>query len=213
MKNKIIVEINVPIEDTLLAMGLIDKFLVKNNITMKLSIAYDFELDCCGMYLPEEKGQEFRIFINPLKCKRFEEIEKQDWTEPYSPFSPCDITGFGVVIHEFTHLLQYRYFKNIIPDFIREFPENRFYLNNYSNHEICDELAEIMTLMITNPYLLKLISKEHFDFCKRHFKSPVICNSKKCFTMYESFPIQVKENLIKKWGIVYDYQKKDFVRN
>ena len=208
-----VVEVNAPLQDTLLAMALIDKFLVKNNISIKLSITYDFETDSCGMYLPDEKGQGYRIFVNPDNCKKMEEINKQyEWDEPFCPGYAADLTLFGVTIHEFAHLLQYRVFTTIIEDYKRYFPTKRFYLNEYCNNELHDELAEIMTLYFINPFLLKLISKEHYDFCKIYFKSPVACTLKKCFEFYNSYPIIVKEHMKTHWGFVYDVDKQNFIR-
>lgn len=212
-KQRISVEINNPLDDTSAAMVLIDRFFRKNKIdNYNLIITYDYELNDCGCYFPKCKNLSERLYVNPLNCKTQEDIQSQNWVEPFCPGSPCDMTLFSVTIHEFCHFLQYKVYPTIIKDFSKDFPENRFYLNQYSNHEIRDELAEIMTFMITNPYLLKLISEPHFIFCKRYFKSPVSCTSKQCLIIYEGFPIEVKENIKKKWGIIYNYSENNFVK-
>jgi len=211
-KKKIWVEVDVPLDDTQAAIILIEKFLKKNKININLSIAYDFSSVEAGLYKPFEKGQKYRIFVNPLICKNQNEVEKQDFEEPYCPGSLQDITLFGITIHEFSHLLQYQIYPTIIQDYIKKFPIQRLYLNEYSNNEIHDELAEIQTLYITNPYLLKLISKPHFNFCKNYFKSSVTCSLNRCAFIYKGFPIKVKEHLKNKWGIIYNHFSKKFVR-
>lgn len=210
--NQILVEIDAPMDDTSSAIVLIERTLEKNNIKSKLSIAYDFDLDACGCYYPKEKSQANRIFVNPSNCKTQEDIHAQNWIEPFCPGSPCDMTLFSVTIHEFCHFLQYKVYPTIIKDFSKEFPTTRFYLNQYCNNEIKDELAEIMTLYLTNPYLLRLISKPHFNFCKKYLKSPVECSLKRCVTIYNGFPIPVKEHLEKHWKIVFDADKQKFVK-
>lgn len=212
-KNSIYVEVGVPLGDTQAAITIIDRFLKKNRLKINISIAYDFSSVEAGVYRPFEKGQEYRIFVNPSVCKTHDEIENQDGDEPYCPGSLQDMTLFGVTIHEFSHLLQYQVYPTIIKDFIKEFPTQRLYLNRYSNHEIRDELAEIQTLYITNPYLLKLISKPHFNFCKRYFKPAVACSLKRCAFIYKGFPIQVKEHLKNNWGISYNYFLEKFEIN
>jgi len=212
LKNSIYVEVDVAIEDTRVAMVLIHRLLAKNKIQMNLSIAYDYSSTECGCYRPFEKGQEYRIFVNPSKCKTQEEVTKQDFDEPFSPGYCADVTLFGVTIHEFCHLLQFKTYPSIVKDYGETFPLERFNLNNYSNHEINDELAEIMTLYITNPYLLKIISNPHFNFCKKYFKSPVACSLSRCFLIYKGWPTSVKEHLKHQWGIAYNISLKKFVR-
>jgi len=211
-KSSIFVEVDVAIEDTRAAMVIIERLLNKNNIKMNLLIAYDYESEEYGVYRPFEKGQEYRIFVNPSKCKTPDEVSKQDFEEPFSPGYCADVTLFGVTIHEFCHLLQYRVYPSIIKDYGEAFPIERFNLNEYSNNEIHDELAEIMTLYIVNPYLLQMLSKKHFNFCKKYFKSPVPCTSYRCDFIYKGWPASVKEHLKKKWGIAYNICTKKFVR-
>ena len=211
-KNNIIVEVDCPIEGTSVAIGIINKFLKINNIKIKkLSIAYDYEYDGYGIYYPYLIGQKYRIFINPLNCIDIGN-ENEDDNDPVYPGYCADLSIFGITIHEFTHLLQYKVYPNLISEYNKTFPIERFYLNNYSNNEIHDEIAEVMTLYITNPYLLKLLSKNHFNFCKKFFKSPVKCTLSKCREIYNSFPIKVKEHLKNHWNIVLDVNTNKFIK-
>lgn len=222
-KNIITVQVDTAMEDTLVAISVIEKLLKKNKLTMDLIIGYDFKMEDRGCFYPQVRKNI--IFINPTKCCSKKEINKQEminlklmdeeeliFKEPFYPGSPSDLTLFGTTLHEFMHLLQFKVYKNIISEYTKRFPTERFYLNDYCNNEICDELAEIMTLYVTNPYLLKLISKKHYDFCKEFFKSPTSCNVQKCHCIYEGFPISVKEHLKHRWKLAYDENLKKFVR-
>ncbi|HAT77038.1 MAG TPA: hypothetical protein DCS19_09385 [Flavobacterium sp.] len=206
MKNKIVVEIDCPLDDTISSMGIIEKFLNVNKIKMNLSIAYDYSMDLMGLYIPNEKDHKFRIFINPLMCK---EIKQEysltfDGDNNFCPGSNFDRTLFSATIHEFCHLLQYQIYDTIISDYKQKFQIDRLILNDYSNVNIMEELAEIMTLYMTNPYLLKMISKEHFKFIKSYFKSPVECSMDKCMDIYKGFPITIKKFIEANWFIYYN---------
>lgn len=210
-KNNIVVEVDGPLRDTITAIELIKKLLKINKIKMDLSIAYDFSLEELGMYLPGEDDQFFRIFVNPSNCLTNDDNNGAR-VEIFARGYTADLTLFGVTIHEFCHLLQYQVCFDIIPQFKKTFPVNRLYLNDYSDNDIRDELAEIMTLYITNPYLLKLISEEHYKFCKKFFKSPVSCLEEQCREIYSTWPIHVKEHMKTHWRIGYDVAQEIFVR-
>jgi hypothetical protein len=171
---------------------------------------YDYSIEELGVYFPSKK---YNIYINPILCKNYDDVENNNnLTDPFCPGYCADLTIFGITIHEFCHLLQMAVYKTIVDDYIKAFPTNRFYLNTYCDNEIYDELAEIMTLYIINPYLLKLISNEHYKFCMKYFKSPIPCSSAKCYFIYDGFPIIVKEHLKNHWKIVYDLDKNNFVK-
>ena len=214
MKNdiSIVVEIDSPLSDTNAAIQMITKLLRVNNLSMDLSISYAYDCEESGLYLPNHKGQSHRIFVNPLNCSTEEDILSNTMSEPFCAGYCADSTLFGVTIHEFCHLLQYQVYENIIPEYGKEFPTERIYLNEYCNETLFDELAEVMTLYITNPFLLKMISKKHWSFCKRFFKSPVACSEQRCYIIYQGFPIHVKDHMRDKWGITYDYNIEKFVR-
>lgn len=214
MKNdiSIVVDIETPLKDTKSAIQIITKLLIINNLKMELSISYDYEYEESGLYLPNQKGKSHKIFVNPLNCSTEDELMDNMTTEPSYPGYCADSTLFGVIIHEFCHILQYQIYKDIIPEYGKCFPIERLYLNEYSNENLFDELAEIMTLYITNPYLLKMISKKHWSFCKKFFKSPITCSESRCSIIYNKFPIHIKHHMKDKWGITYDYNIEKFVR-
>lgn len=210
MNNHYRFEVECPHDDILNAICLIDITLEKNDINIDLAVSYDYSFDGCGEYRPDGGEDNFRIFVNPDNCIKNNEDDQEDEIS-YSG-SPSDSSLFGVTIHEFCHVLQWQVYPNMIKHYLEEFPTERLYLNDYSNNEICDELAEIMTLYITNPYLLKIISTKHWKFCKKYFKAPVPCSLKASKNIYHGFPIRIKENLKKKWGITFDHNEEKFVK-
>lgn len=152
------------------------------------------------------------IFINPDNCYSLKEYN-EDNASPENMFYIgycCDNTIYGTVLHEFAHFLCFQVYKNLLDDYKKEFPNKRLYLNSYSNTEIDEEIANIISLYISNPYLLKLVSEKHFKFVKRYFKSPRSVSANTCYQIYQKFPIHVKNELKQKWGVIYNYEKKKF---
>ncbi|MFW6311089.1 MAG: hypothetical protein ACOC1K_02515 [Nanoarchaeota archaeon] len=207
INDKISVNIQTPNEETMLAINFIEDFTQTNNLDFNLSITYDFSIQESGVYYPNLDGYQDTIFVNPNNCKN---INDEDNEYIFYHGYVTDITLFGIIIHEFTHFLQYKVYENIIEEYSKEFPTKRFYLNYYCNNDFIDELSEVMSLYITNPYLLKLISKDHWKFCKRFFKSSIACSCEKCYNIFKCFPIHVKEDLKENWGIVYNYNTDNF---
>jgi hypothetical protein len=211
LKGQVYVEVNAPLSDTSAAISLIEKTFRLNNIKQKLSITYDYEYKDSGMYYLNYKEHANRIFVNPLHTKSREEVHgANDPLEPFCPGYVTDVTLFGITLHEFSHYLHCKIYPEMILDYTKEFPTERFYINSYAGNGVFDELAEIMTLYITNPYLLRLISKKHYNFCKRYFKSPVSCSKDRLRMIYNMYPVIVKEHLQKKWGIVYNVNTDEF---
>jgi hypothetical protein len=196
--------------ESYMAIKLIERLLRKNNINRVLRIAYDFECEDGGYYYPLMKTDT--IFVNPDNCYNIRQY-KEDDASPENMFYPgytSDNTIYGTILHEFSHFLCFQVFKNIMEEYKKEFPNKRLYLNSYSNAEIDEEIANLITLYISNPYLLKLISEKHFDFLKRFFKTPRPVSSNTCFQIYQKFPIHVKQELKEKWGIIYNHERKKF---
>jgi hypothetical protein len=208
--------VDVPLHETNAAIQIIQRFKKKNNIDFELFVAYDFSMEEMGVYYykrknnqPFSKENDMRkfIFTNPLICKV---LGESDESEVFYSGYCSDYTLFGVTIHEFCHYLQTMQYPKIIDEFIETFPSERFYINEYCNNEIRDEIAELMTLYIVNPMLLKLISIRHWKFFNQRFKSPIPCNDQKSFEIYEGFPIHVKKELSIKWGVTFNHKTRKF---
>ena len=200
-------------EETYLAIALIDKILVKNNINRNVKISYDFMTESAGYHYIAHTIDT--IYINPDNCKSLKTYDIDDGGKEnlHYPAYTLDNTIFGTVLHEFSHLLHCQIFKTMSNDYLKEFPNKRLFLNWYSNNEIDDELANIMVLYITNPYLLKLISNQHFKYMKRYFKSPVSATKYRCGELYKRFPIHIKNDLKNRWGIIYNFDTNDFEKH
>jgi hypothetical protein len=205
-KSIVKVEIKRALPETEAAIRLIKRMSSLNKLYFDLSIAYDFSLRDYGEYHQHERYQKNRIFINPLICEKVND----ELLEPFCPGYVSDVSNFGVTIHEFCHFLQFQVYPTLVESYKATFATERFFLNKYSNHEILDEIAEVMTLYITNPYLLRLISKDHYKFFLLYFKSPVPCSFQRAKRIYEKFPIIVKAHLKKTFGIVYNINNESF---
>jgi hypothetical protein len=199
-------------QETYMALHLIEILLVKNKINRVLRLCYDFTaVNEGGYYYPLIRTNT--IFVNPDNCINMarEYKDEDDSKENIFYFGyTCDKSIFGAVLHEFSHFLCYQVYKTLVDDYKREFPNKRLMLDNYSNSGLEEELANIMMLYISNPYLLKLVDERHFKFLKGYFKSPVSSSNNSCFHIYEKFPMHVKNNLKEKWNIIYNYKTKKF---
>ncbi len=206
------VTISKPQKLAIIAIDLINKFLIKNNIKdFNLEIVYDYDLKdddepLRGIYYYCKPS---KIFINPLNCEDHENTNAVDSYKFYCGYTK-DLTLYGVIIHEFCHCIIEERFKPLTKDYCKEFSTQRLYLNDYSDNAIDDEIAEAMTLYLTNPYLLKMISKDHFNFFKKYFFSPLPSSNNKLYLIYNSFPQSIKLDLNDRWKIYYNFELNKF---
>lgn len=119
----------------------------------------------------------------------------------------CDKTGewsfFNILVHEFSHLIDNKF--KICPHYVTKFSDkkSKLHLTNYAKRckDPVEELAEIISLYLRNPYLLKLISMSHYTFISRFFKPTVPCNHDYFLSQYELCSPRYKKTLTKKYGI------------
>lgn len=194
------ISIGCPEEQMLVVVAMIDRFRAINNLKFKLDIRHDYSIEERGVYY---KGKNM-IFVNPNNCEMV--TDNEDFANGYTR----DLTMFGVAIHEFAHFIVDKLFPKITKEYKKAFPTFRLYLNEYSNKDVDEELAETITLYITNPYLLKLISPDHWKFFKDRFKAPTPCSQKQCFRLYDEFPIDCKEELKERFGVVWNVVNEKF---
>lgn len=168
------------------ALKLIEIFKSKNNVNLKVEIKLDFEEKDLGYYLYEEKDQA--LYINPIRCTQEEHGELRG--------SPFDNSIYGTVIHEFSHYLDQKY------EIINEYLGKKFFVEFLILNKNCirnrvEELAEIISIYLVNPYYLKLVDEERFKWIKTKFKSPSRCGKKTFMRYYEKWPekyqIRLKE--------------------
>ena len=109
-----------------------------------------------------------------------------------------------VIIHEIAHLIDHKL--KIMKQYLENWPlkKDRLILNSNSRTDRIEELAEIVSVYITNPYLLRLISKERFAFLKSLFKSPAPYSQVFFGKSYERWSMKTKRNFKRRFGIFID---------
>jgi len=195
------VQVTNPPFDVCFAVDFIHAIKRKNKFNFKLSINLDYTIPEQGVYYFND--DIFSIYVNPDNCKKS------------SCFGyPDNETIFGVLIHEFCHFLSMRYLKNFIKEYLEEFPEQRLNVSSYdlANKEYEEEVAEIMSLHLRNPYFLKLISKEHYNFMQKRIKSYVPCTAEKFIEIYNDMDKKIKEKVFNKYGIVINHADRTVIK-
>ncbi len=172
------------------AIKLIDKFKKINNMNFNLEIKLDFDEEDLGRF--DYSGKSI-IFINPVNCalnnKKYNKREGSPWSNSI----------MSTVMHEFSHLLDDRL--SMLPQYTLKKQELRgLVLSKYSN-EPCEELAEIGTLFLINPYLIKLLDNERYKWLKSYYKSPTPCGKKTFFNYYNSWSSKIKKRFRDKFNI------------
>lgn len=173
------------------AIKMIDRFLRLNKINFKYSIAFDFNYSQLGFCYP---GIENKIYINPKNCAQSIFL----YRDCFPRFSE-DCTIFGVALHEFCHLIDHKF---DLTDSYKILFSEKFPLNPYAHvGGIYEEVAEILSLYMTNPYFLKLINFDIFDFFRERFKSPTECSQRTFLRFYKKWPKHIQEICKSQWGI------------
>jgi hypothetical protein len=190
------IEISAPPNQISFAILQLEKLIKINHFDINLKIGFDYLMEKSGEWDPENPTI---LKINPFICS---DKKTYAYTE--------DNTMYGIVIHEFSHFLSVEFFKGFMDDYIKEFPEERLLITTYeeANEKIEEEVAELISLYVRNPYLLKLISKKHYFYIKRWFKTPVLYDKNKFIQIYSKMEREYKDKLYKKWGIVVNYNDK-----
>jgi hypothetical protein len=189
------IEVSKPPYQIATAIELIERSKKINRFTYDLILHLDYRTDSeAGSYDPRKPNV---ITVNPFLCSL------DDATFSYLE----DNTLFGIILHEFSHFLTMTYFVDFKKNYLEAFPEQRLLVTKYeaANEDYDEEMAEICSLQIRNPFLLKLISKNHYKFFKAWFKSPVMSSEKHFLFMYNKLPIDCKNRLRTKWGIIVNH--------
>jgi hypothetical protein len=187
-------EILHPPEQIRVAADLIETIKTQNHLNFDLTLQLDYSMkESAGEYDPSVPNV---IKVNPFLCT------------DESTFSYLeDNTLFGAVMHEFSHFLTMTYFVDFQKNYLEAFPENRLLVTQYeaASMDYDEEIAEICALFCRNPFLLKIVSKDHYKFFRAWFKSPVTSSQKHFIFMYNRLPIKCKNRLRTKWGIIVDH--------
>jgi len=153
----------------------------------RLKLRFRYDMKSSGEF---EDSNPNTISINPGRC---------DKTGEFSFFRIC--------IHEFSHLLDKKL--KIDKQYKQCLLNATLYLTNYAKktHCVTEEIAEIISCYLLNPYLLKLISIKHYDFISKFFKSTVPCTKEYFLSIYERYSPKYRNSIIKKYGINIDNNK------
>ena len=146
----------------------------------KLKVVFKYDMKSVGEFYDETPNT---ILVNPNRCNQ---------TGEYSFYLIC--------LHEWAHLLDKKF--KMWKVYKEEYKNNQLNITKYA--ECCDmieQLAEIIVLYLTNPYLLKLISYKHFKFVKGYFKSPTPCTPDFFAGEYEKFSQGYPNKIWNKYGI------------
>jgi hypothetical protein len=195
------VEISVPMGELFHALGFIQTLQTKNQMKFKLTIRLDYISDSAGTYFYDFEPSV--IYLNPDQCAK---NESYGYVE--------DDSLFGTAIHEFCHFLTMHYFKNFKEEYLKEFPEERIILTSYkrAQQDYYEEVAEVLSLHLRNPYFLKLIYPIHYEFMKQYIKPYVACTPKKFIEIYNQMEQRDKEKCFKKWNIIVNHHDQTVIK-
>jgi len=168
------------------AIKLINRLVKYNAFDLHLEIILDYKLADMGCYYLD---RPYKIFINPDECT---ESNRLGFTD--------DPSVFGVAIHEFCHFLHHIRVKNILRLYKCEFPEP-FIINDNCLINREEELIEIMSLYITNPYLLNHINFKCHAFFKSQFNSPSPLSTSHFVKCYQTWNAKLQRRCRTKWKL------------
>jgi len=188
-------------QDVMKAFIIIDTVLKKNGWNLDIEVHYDYLSEELGYYVYNCKKKKHCLFVNPIRC--YQESDDKCYYPQYTE----DYSIFSVLIHEFVHLLSYTVLPKMLDDYKHTFPTERLYINEYASMNLSDEVAEIGTLYIVNPYFLKLIAVKHWKWFQKQFKSSQPCSPQYFTSIYNDWPAAIKEKCATKWSVVIDQEK------
>ncbi len=176
-------------KDLVRAIRLINKLLTLNDLHFKYSLNLDYKSKNYGEFDPQKAND---IYLNPAA---FYNTSKED---PHALYFSTDYSIYAVSIHEFSHLLDAKF--NILDKYKIEFSD-KLILNQNSESSRSEELAEVMSLYILNPYLLKLIDKSRYIFLRDIFISPTVCRKSNFISKWTNWPDKIKDLCAERWKI------------
>ena len=159
---------------------LINKFCKINDLKYNkiININFDYKLSALGeVTLNSSTLNAINIKINP-----------DLFINTPENFGFYDDYGINAtIIHEFSHLLDFRLF--IRNSYKHNFKKTLNIINENCNQSKREEIAEILSMYIINPYLLNLILPDVYKFFKNELKikSPTPCTEKAFIKLYNTW--------------------------
>jgi hypothetical protein len=194
-------EIAVPQAEMFHLLGFVQTLINKNKWKFKLTFKLDYISEDSGTYFFADEPNT--IYLNPDQCKKKESYGLAD-----------DDSVFGTGVHEFCHYLSMTHFKKFQEKYLFEFPEERIILTKYkrAQQDINEEIAEVMSLHLRNPYLLKLLHPNHHKFMQQYIKPYVACTQRKFIEIYNLLEQKDKEMIFKKYNIIIEYDTQTVIK-
>jgi len=170
---------------------LINRFKKANDINFRLDIKLDLAEKDLGYFWYDPKDNV--IYINPINCKhkKFNDMLGH----------PKDNSIYATISHEFGHFLDLKY--NLLAEYTKKnFALKRLILTSHGKKLEIEELADMLQLYLTNPYYLKLIDIERYNWVKGYFKSPRPCGIKTFMKYYNNWPKKVQQKFCDNYGFI-----------
>ena len=193
MENQPKIVIIHPDKEIVDATKLIDRFLKKNNIKIKYSVEINSRMtDAYGIFDPND-GNHTKITINPSL------LINDPPTRPFGKRFCYDRSLFGIIIHEAMHMIDNKF--DLVKDYKKNNDINKCILNINSKENAFENLAESLTLYVTNPYFLRHINKEVYQYWSSLFHSPTRVSKTSFIRAWKDWDKRLREECIKKYGI------------
>lgn len=172
---------------------LIDRFKEINELEFELEVKIDFSESDLGYYYYSTHDKV--IYINPIKCVNNESKSKNSKSKSKKNKmrgNPKDNSPCSVIAHEFSHFLDHKF--KLLKDYEKqEFTKPTLAMTKYAKKEVIEQLADCLALYLINPYCLKLIDEERFEWCKSKFKTPSVCGEKTFIGYFINWPKKQRE--------------------
>jgi len=158
---------------------IIEKFKKVNGIDFELEIKLDFDDPNLGYLWYSDQKKVKVIYINPLRCTNLKKNNLYGY--------PKDNSICSTISHEFGHFLDLK-LKLLEPYNTEEFTNKKLILTKYAREDLKEELADLIAVYLINPYCIKLLDKERYDWLRTKFKSPSPCGLKTFMNYYNVWP-------------------------
>ena len=158
-------------------LNIIERFKNINNMAFELEIKLDFDEPDLG-YLWYQKRQK-AIYINPLRCDN----RKRNNLYGY----PKDNSICATIAHEFGHFIDLKL--DLLHQYKKEeFTKKQLIITKYARDDLKEEIADMLAVYFINPYCIKIIDEERYNWLKERFKSPSPCGLKTFMKYYDMWP-------------------------
>lgn len=189
---KLITLKNLPSRDFELGVEMVLKTLKLNNLDhIKIEFKIDYKDDAnLGYFLPSKPNT---IFFNPKTMEKNVEFFKSS----YGFHEIGDIKS--VFLHELGHFLDHHF--SLKNQYMKVQFAKKFEPNQYSTTDMDEEIAEMIRIYLANPYFLKFIDSERYQFMKDRLQTPTACSIRTMKKLYNNLSEEMKFDIKKKFNL------------